>query len=146
MQLGCLCKNVIFQLFLTVKLYCKLIWTHHMCQQLFHSKSRKILLKSHHSAFFVISKGIGVPSDNFVNLQDITCIFHCSISNNFNNCKQKHFSLNALYKSSLYGTYISTEQISVRPELIGSVVQQTWGEGQVSSNGSEFESSYYSWK
>lgn len=32
----------------------------------------------------------------------------------------------------------------MRPELIGSVVQQTWGEGQVSSNGSEFESSYYS--
>lgn len=57
---------------------------------------------------------------------------------------KKCFCLNALYKSSILCTYISTEQISVRPKLIGSIVQQTWGEGQVSSNGSEFESSYYS--
>lgn len=66
------------------------------------------------------------------------------ISKDFEYGKQKRFRWNALYKSSILCTYISTEQISMRPELIGSVVQQTWGEGQVSSNGSEFESSYYS--
>lgn len=34
----------------------------------FYSKSRKILFKSYYFVFFVISKGIGVFFDNFVNL------------------------------------------------------------------------------
>lgn len=43
-------------------------------------------------------------------------------------------------------TYISTEQVCMRSEFVSSVVQQTWGEGQVPCNGAEFESSYYCWK
>lgn len=144
MQLGCLCKNVIFQLFLNVRVYWKLKWSHHICQQLFHTKSRKILLKSHHSAFFVVSKGIGVPSDNFVNLQDITCIYIAQLVRVLTMVSKYVFTW--IHYTRVLCTYISTEQISARPELVGSVVQQTWGEGQVSSNGSEFESSYHSWK
>lgn len=145
MQLGCLCKNVIFQLFLIVNVYWKLIWTHHMCQQFFSQQKQKNLTQKpplcilcnqqrHLGTFWQFCQSARCK-------MYLHCLFTFSLVRILNMVSKNVFAW--MHYTS---TYISTEQISMRPELIGSVVQQTWGEGQVSSNGSEFESSYYSWK
>lgn len=39
---------------------------------------KKILLKSYHTALLIVSKGVRIFSDNFVNLQDIENMYICT--------------------------------------------------------------------